>query len=71
MWFSWEVSFWDKYKSDQQSKGCLLWLVEKPKAGQCEKASQGSVAEEILGNEGEYLSRFNSGVLHKLKVWRK
>ena len=38
-------------------------MVEKPKAGQREKAFQGSATEEILGDEGKHLSRFNSGVL--------
>jgi len=33
-------------------------LVEKPRVGQCKKASQGSAAEEILGDEGKHLSRF-------------
>jgi len=43
-------------------------LVEKPKAGQCEKASQGTTTKEVLGDEGEHISGSNSGVLDKLKV---
>jgi len=31
-------------------------LVEKPKAGQCEKASQRTAVEEVLGDErGTYI----------------
>jgi len=43
-------------------------LVEKPKVGQCEKASQGTTAEEVLGDEGEHIFGSNSGLLHKLEV---
>jgi len=43
-------------------------LVEKPKAGQCEKVSQETAAEEVLGDEGEHISGSNSGLLHKLEV---
>jgi len=30
-------------------------LTEKPKAGQCEEASKGSVAEKILGDEKKHI----------------
>jgi len=30
-------------------------LVEKPKARQCEEATQGPIAEKVLGDEGKHI----------------
>jgi len=43
-------------------------LVEKPKAGQCEEASQRTAVEEVLGDERGHTSGSNSGFLHKFEV---
>ena len=73
-WFSGDNELIERYRFETNKKVInnpkvvsFDWLKSQ-KLDNVRKASQGTTAEEVLGDEGEHISGSNSGLLHKLEV---